>query len=445
MKPIIALVGRPNVGKSTLFNRLTASRAALVADVAGLTRDRHYGFGSISGRSFIVVDTGGLVPGETDAMLAKMARQTAAAIAEADVVFFLADARQGVTAHDREIAGQLRPLGRPVRLLVNKAEGMREEVAAAEFHELGLGQPFAISASHGQGIGDLMAEVLGQLPEQEDEVIADSRKETPRIAIVGRPNVGKSTLTNAILGEERVIAHDEPGTTRDSIEIAFIREGREYSLIDTAGVRRRGRVVDPIEKFSVIKTLQSIDTANVVILVLDGSQDIAEQDAHIAGLIVERGRALVVAVNKWDLADNYQRDLTKRALERKLRFLGFAKFHFMSAKTGQGIGALLRSVDQAHAAAHCQLPTPRLTRVLLDAVARQQPPRAGVSRPKMRYAHQGGKNPPLIIVHGSALKAVPESYRRYLETTFRDAFRLTGAPIRVEFRGGTNPFVGDRD
>lgn len=441
MKPIIALVGRPNVGKSTLFNRLTASRAALVADVAGLTRDRHYGFGSFGGRSFIVVDTGGLVPGDSSEMLSKMAGQTQAAIAEADVVMFLTDARQGVTAHDRRIAEQLRILGRPVHLVVNKSEGMKEELASAEFHELALGAPVSISASHGQGIGHLVETVLAPFPDEPEGDADDSAGKGPRIAIVGRPNVGKSTLTNALLGEERVIAHDQPGTTRDSIEVPFRRDGKDYTLIDTAGVRRRGRIADTVEKFSVIKTLQSIDTADVVILVLDGSQEIAEQDAHMAGLVLERGRALVVAVNKWDLADSYQRDLTKRAIDRKLRFLAYSRFHFMSAKTGLGLASLVKSADRAYAAAFSRLPTPRLTRVLLDAVARQQPPRAGASRPKLRFAHQGGRNPPLIIVHGSAVTGIPDSYRRYLESCFRDTFGLEGTPLRIEFRSGNNPYL----
>ena len=426
-----------------MFNRLTASRAALVADVAGLTRDRHYGFGSLGRRSFIVVDTGGLVPGESSEMLSKMARQTQAAIAEADIILFLTDARQGVTAHDRRIAEQLRILGRPVQLVVNKAEGMKEELANAEFHELALGVPVSISASHGQGIGHLVETVLAPFPEEPEAAEPeDSAGKGPTIAIVGRPNVGKSTLTNALLGEERVIAHDQPGTTRDSIEVPFRRDDKDYTLIDTAGVRRRGRIADTVEKFSVIKTLQSIDTADVVILVLDGSQEMADQDAHMAGLVLERGRALVVAVNKWELADSYQRELTKRSIDRKLRFLAYSRFHFMSAKTGLGLASLVKSADRAYAAAFSRLPTPRLTRVLLDAVARQQPPRIGATRPKLRFAHQGGRNPPLIIVHGSAVAGIPDSYRRYLESCFRDTFALEGTPLRIEFRGGSNPYLG---
>lgn len=440
MKPILVLVGRPNVGKSTLFNRLTRSRNALVADYPGLTRDRHYGMGSAEGKPFIVVDTGGLDPDINDGIFSEMARQTQAAIAESDAILFITDARDGVTAHDRRIAEQLRRLGRRIWLVVNKAEGMTAEIAEAEFHELGFGVPEAISSAHGHGIGDLIHAVLADFPSVE-EVPSEESGAFPKVAVVGRPNVGKSTLINALLGEDRVIAFDQPGTTRDSIEIEFEHGGKKYTLIDTAGVRRKGKVFEAVEKFSVIKTLQAIDEANVVVLVLDAQEGISEQDAHLAGFILERGRALVVAVNKWDAPDDYHRDLLKRAIARKLRFLSYSRFHYISAKKGEGVTGLLGSVDRAYLAAMCKLSTPKLTRVLIGAVSKQQPPRNGTGRPKLRFAHQGGQNPPVIIIHGSALSAVPESYTRYLESEFRSAFKLEGTPLRVEFRSGKNPYV----
>ncbi len=441
MKPIIVLVGRPNVGKSTLFNRLTRSRDALVADLPGLTRDRHYGIGRLGNRPHLIVDTGGLEPTAKDGIYSEMAKQTQTAIAEADAIIFLVDTRQGLTAHDKRIAEGLRRAGSPVWLAVNKAEGMPADIAEAEFHELGLGQPNAISGAHGEGVRELIEGILLRFPEGEDEQPID--RQIPKVAVVGRPNVGKSTLVNALVGEERVIAFDQPGTTRDSIEIDFEFGGRKYSLIDTAGVRKRGKVFEAVEKFSVVKTLQSIDEANVTILVVDAEADVSEQDAHIAGFILERGRALVVAVNKWDAVDEYQRELVKRALARKLRFLSFSRFHYISAQKGEGIAPLMASVDRAFAAAMVNLPTPRLTRALIAAVAKQTPPRSGMSRPKLRYAHQGGRNPPVIIVHGSALNAVPETYRRYLETTFRDVFELEGTPLRIEFRTGRNPYADE--
>ncbi len=437
MKPTLVLVGRPNVGKSTLFNRLTRSRAALVADIPGLTRDRHYGAGRSGGHSFLVVDTGGLEPEAKEGILAHMARQTRQAIDEGDVVVFLVDARQGVAPQDREIAVELRRSGKPVVLAVNKAEGLAPEAAQADFFELGLGEPLPISAAHGERVGDLVEHALAGFPPDDEEASVATH---PRIAVVGRPNVGKSTLVNALLGEERVIAFDEPGTTRDSIEVEFERGGRHYTLIDTAGLRRRGRVEETVEKFSVVKTLQAIEEANVAVLVLDARAEIAEQDAHVAGFILESGTALVVAVNKWDGLDEEQRAWVKRELARKLDFLSFARFHFVSALNGTGIDALLRSVDEAYASATAKMSTPRLTRLLHEFVARQAPPRAGIVRPKLRYAHQGGSNPPLIVIHGSALSRVPESYRRYLENSFRRAFELQGTPLRVAFREGANPY-----
>ena len=438
MKPTLVIVGRPNVGKSTLFNRLTRSRDALVADMPGLTRDRHYGEGRVGDRPYLVVDTGGFEPVAKEGILHEMAKQALQAIAEADVILFMVDVRQGLAPQDRNIANMLRKTGRRVLLTVNKAEGMNIGVVTAEFHELGLGQPYAISAAHGEGVNDLVELALsGFAPERAEEPLP----EHPRIAIVGRPNVGKSTLINSLLGENRVIAFDQPGTTRDSIDVPFERDGRCYTLIDTAGLRRRGQVFESVEKFSVIKTLQSIDQANVVVLVLDAQADISDQDSHIAGYVVEKGRALVVAVNKWDGLDEYRRECVKRDLQRKLVFLGFARFHFISALEGSGLPGLLPSIDAAYRAAMTKLSTPRLTRVLIDAVERQQPPRKGLTRPKLRYAHQGGMNPPLIIIHGNALDAVPEGYRRYLEGRLREAFSLEGTPLRVQFKTSTNPYL----
>jgi GTP-binding protein len=442
LKPTIVLVGRPNVGKSTLFNRLTRSRDALVADVPGLTRDRHYGAGRVGDKPFLVVDTGGLEPAAMEGVLAEMARQTKAALAEADAVVFITDAREGVTAQDQRIAEALRRLNRPVLVAVNKSEGKDPALATAEFHELGLGAPLAISAAHGEGVRDLVEVALARFEAVEEPPATGG--EVPKIAIVGRPNVGKSTLVNTLVGEERVIAFDQPGTTRDSIYVEFAYHGKHYTLIDTAGLRRRGQVFESIEKFSVVKTLQAIDDANVVILLLDARQEISEQDAHIAGFILERGRALVVAVNKWDGLEEDAREQVKRAIARKLRFLGFARFHYVSALEGEGIRALFGSVDSAFRAAFAKLSTPRLTRELQAAIEQQAPPRRGLIRPKLRYAHQGGMNPPVIVIHGNALDAVPDSYRRYLEARFRDAFELEGTPLRIELRTGRNPYVKKR-
>ena len=445
-KPVVALVGRPNVGKSTLFNRLTRSRAALVADFSGLTRDRHYGEGRVGEIPFIVIDTGGFEPVAKDGILLEMARQTRQAIAEADVVVFLVDARAGLNAHDHEIATLLRKSGQQrVLLAVNKAEGMGAGAAIAEFHELGLGQPYPISAAHGDGIVDLIELALQDLaePPAEEEEPAEEGEHDHRIklAIVGRPNVGKSTLINTLMGEERVIAFDMPGTTRDAIEIDFERDGRRYTLIDTAGLRKRGKVFEAVEKFSVIKTLQAIEASNLVLLMLDAQTEISEQDAHIAGFVLETGRAVVVAVNKWDGLDGEEKERIEREFMRKLRFLSFARVHTISALRGQGIKPLLKSVNAAHAAAFAKLSTPNLTRELQAAVEQQPPPRKGIFRPKMRYAHQGGQNPPLVVIHGNALDAVPDSYRRYLETRFRNAFDLAGTPLRIEFKSSHNPYA----
>jgi len=428
------------VGKSTLFNRLTRTRDALVAATPGLTRDRHYGFGQQGDRAFVVVDTGGLEPVAKEGILAQMARQTLTALAEADAIIFLVDGREGVTAQDIRIAEQLRRSGRPIYLAVNKTEGMKADSACAEFNELGIGEPIPIAAAHGEGVRDLVETALARFPVDDEEAEAPLDRQ-PKIAIVGRPNVGKSTLVNALVGEERVIAFDQPGTTRDAIEVEFSLRDKRYTLIDTAGLRRRGKVFESVEKFSVVKTLQSIDAANVVILVLDAQQDISEQDAHIAGFVLERGRALVVAINKWDGMSEEERELAKRSFARKLGFLSYARSHNISAKHGRGLTALFASVNKAFDAANAKLSTPRLTRTLIAAVEQQPAPRKGMIRPKMRYAHQGGMNPPVIIVHGNSLSSVPESYRRYLEGKFREAFELQGTPLRIEFKSGRNPYA----
>jgi GTPase len=442
MKPTLVLVGRPNVGKSTLFNRLTRSRDAIVANIPGLTRDRHYGHGRLGDKPYLVVDTGGFEPMATEGILHEMAKQTRQAIDEADLVLFIVDGRSGLTPQDKIIAEQLRKTGRRMLLVVNKTEGMKSSVVTAEFYELGLGEPCAISAEHGDNVSELVELALLDFPQEREN---EKQEQQPKIAIVGRPNVGKSTLVNALLGEDRVIAFDQPGTTRSSIYIDFERNGRRYTLIDTAGLRRRGKVLETVEKFSVVKTLQSVEDANVAVLVLDASSEISDQDAHIAGFILESGRALVVAVNKWDGLDNHQRDVIKTSIARKLPFLmSFAKFHHVSALLGSGVRGLLPSIDAAYSAAMAHLPTPKLTRALIAAVEKQAPPRAGVSRPKLRYAHQGGSNPPLIIIHGSGLDQVPQTYQRYLENMFRETFQLEGTPLRVEFRTGRNPYAGKR-
>ena len=442
MLPTIALVGRPNVGKSTLFNRLTKTRNALVADIPGLTRDRHYGRGRAGEREFLCVDTGGFEPVATSGILFEMAKQAKAAIAESDAIVFLVDARAGLAPQDRDIAELLRKSGRPIVLAVNKAEGLPPERTVAEFHELGLGEPLPISAAHGENVRDLIDIALAAAGTRDAD--ADDEPDGERrigVAVVGRPNVGKSTLVNTLLGEERVIAFDEPGTTRDAIRLDFERCDRRYTVIDTPGVRRRGKVSETVEKFSVIKTLQAIEDAHVVILLVDAVAGITEQDAHLAGHILETGRALVVAINKWDAANTEQRAVISRDLERKLGFLAFAEQHQISARDGRNVEKVLRSVDAAYAAAMAKLPTPRLTRTLQLAVLRQQPPRTGVVRPKLRYAHQGGMNPPLVIIHGSALQHVPDAYRRFLEHFFTDAFKLRGTPLRIQFKTGVNPYA----
>lgn len=444
MKPVIALVGRPNVGKSTLFNRLTKSRDAIVADFAGLTRDRHYGNGKQGPYEYIVIDTGGFEPDASSGIYREMARQTQQAVAEADVVIFVLDARAGISAQDHDIAKYLRRLGKPCVLAANKAEGMLEGAQLSEFYELGLGSVHAVSAAHGQGIRDLVELALESLPATElVEDGSDNSKSTIKLAVAGRPNVGKSTLINTWLGEERLVAFDLPGTTRDAISVPFEREDQQFELIDTAGLRRKGKVFEAIEKFSVVKTLQAIESANVVLLLLDATQGVTDQDAHIAGYIVESGRAVVVAVNKWDAVDEYQRQMLERAIETRLPFLKFASLHYISAKKRQGLGPVWSAIAQAHKAAMCKMSTPVLTRLLLEAVQFQSPKRAGMFRPKLRYAHQGGMNPPIIIVHGNSLEHVTDAYKRFLEGRFRKEFALVGTPLRIEFKTSRNPFADD--
>ncbi len=443
MKPVIALVGRPNVGKSTLFNRITKSRDAIVADFAGLTRDRHYGDGRHNGREIIVIDTGGFEPEKPTGIVALMARQTKAAVAEADAVVFVVDARQGVTGQDHDIARYLRTANKRVFLALNKAEGLTESPRLAEFHELGIGEPHPVSAAHGQGIRSLLDAALEDFaPDDEPDDAVDVNKPI-RLAVAGRPNVGKSTLINTWLGEERLVAFDQPGTTRDAISVPFERAGAKFELIDTAGLRRKGKVFEAIEKFSVVKTLQAIADANVVVLLLDATQGVSDQDAHIAGYIHESGRAVVVAVNKWDATDAYQREMFERSIAQRLAFLKFADQLHISALKRQGLGPLWKAIADAHAAATRKLPTPVLTRLLLEAVQYQQPKRAGMFRPKLRYAHQGGMNPPIVVIHGNALDHVTEVYKRYLEGRFRAHFKLVGTPLRIELRSSHNPFDED--
>lgn len=441
MKPVLALVGRPNVGKSTLFNRLTKSRDAIVADFSGLTRDRHYGNGKQGAHEFIVIDTGGFEPDASSGIFKEMAKQTRQAVAEADVVIFVVDAREGVCAQDHDIANYLRKLGKPCVLVANKAEGMLEGAQLVEFYELGFGEVHPVSAAHGQGIRSLIDMALLPLNLQENEDQEETEPGVIKLAVAGRPNAGKSTLINVWLGEERLVAFDLPGTTRDAISVPFERNGQKFELIDTAGLRRRGKVFEAIEKFSVVKTLQAIESAHVVLLLIDATQGVTDQDAHIAGYILENGRAVVLAVNKWDAIDEYQRELVKRSIETRLPFLKFANMHLISAQKRQGLGPLWASIAQAHKAANCKMSTPVLTRLLLESVQFQSPQRAGMFRPKLRYAHQGGMNPPVIVIHGNSLEHVTDAYKRFLEGRFRKEFNLVGTPLRIELKTSSNPFA----
>ncbi|OWQ93298.1 ribosome biogenesis GTPase Der [Roseateles aquatilis] len=451
MKPVIALVGRPNVGKSTLFNRLTKSRDAIVADFAGLTRDRHYGDGRLGDREFIVIDTGGFEPDSSTGIVKEMAKQTRQAVAEADAVIFVLDIRTGLAGQDMDIGRYLRQCNKRVFVAVNKAEGMSDSPLMAEFHELGMGEPHPVSSAHGQGIRSLLEAVLDSFDEgraTDDDVAfdgdaPDEEGDEPRairLAVAGRPNVGKSTLINTWLGEERLVAFDMPGTTRDAISVDFERNGQKFKLIDTAGLRRKGKVFEAIEKFSVVKTLQAISDANVVLLLIDATQGVTDQDAHIAGYVLDSGRAVVVAINKWDAIDSYQRETIERQITTRLAFLRFAPILQISALKRQGLGPLWKALADSYSSAYKKMTTPVLTRLVHEAVEHQQPKRAGLSRPKLRYAHQGGMNPPIVVIHGNALEGVSDVYKRYLEGRIRDHYKLVGTPLRIEMRSSKNPF-----
>lgn len=458
MVPVIALVGRPNVGKSTLFNRLTRSRDAIVGDIPGLTRDRQYGNAKWQGRDYILIDTGG-ISGDEEGIDAKMAEQSLQAIEEADMVFFLVDARDGLCPADEHIAAHLRRRDKRTLLLVNKVDSLDVEIARAEFSSLAVAETLGIAAAHGRGIQPLMESALGDIEPVAEEMLdvelvegedperipGPSAQDGIKIAVIGRPNVGKSTLVNRILGEERVVVYDQPGTTRDSIYIPFEREGRKYTLIDTAGVRRRGRIHEEVEKFSVVKTLQAIKDANVVIFVVDAREGIVEHDLSLLGFVIESGRALVMAVNKWDGMEPAERDYVKTELERRLYFVNYADIHFISALHGTGVGHLYRSVEQAFASAITRWPTSKLTNILMGAVQEHQPPIVNGRRIKLRYAHLGGVNPPLIVIHGNQTAAVPKAYVRYLENTYRRVLSLVGTPIRIEFKGGDNPYADKKN
>ncbi len=442
MLPVIALVGRPNVGKSTLFNRLTKSRDALVADMPGVTRDRKYGEGKTGDRAYIVIDTGGIT-GDEQGIDFEMARQSLQAIEEADAVFFIVDGRSGLIPADEMIADHLRRSGKTAYLVVNKTDGTDPDVAMSDFHTLGLGEPIPIAAAHNRGVRSLIDTSLADFPDADD---IDSRTSTGiRIAIVGRPNVGKSTLVNRLLGEERVVVYDEAGTTRDSIYIPYEREGQAYTLIDTAGVRRRKNVREVIEKFSIIKTLQAIKDANVVVLVIDARQGVTDQDLHMLGFVMDTGRALVVALNKWDGMDEEQKKAVKEQIQRRLEFAAFARFHFISALHGSGVGDMYASINEAYDCAMAKWATNRLTLLLEDIVADHQPPQVAGRRIKLRYAHQGGSNPPIIVVHGNQTDQLPNSYKRYLQNKFTKVLKIRGTPVRFEFKTGDNPFAGKRN
>ncbi|WP_226662654.1 ribosome biogenesis GTPase Der [Microbulbifer aggregans] len=439
MLPVIALVGRPNVGKSTLFNRLTKSRDALVANYAGLTRDRKYGEAEFEGRKMILVDTGGISGGE-EGIDAAMAQQSMQAIEEADFVLFLVDCRAGLTPADEMIAERLRTRSKPTLLVANKVDGVNPDIALAPFYELGIGELFPTTATHGRGVRSLMERLVEGMPEVAEEEAEEEAKGI-KIGIVGRPNVGKSTLVNRLLGEDRVVVYDQPGTTRDSVYINYTRDEKPYTIIDTAGIRRRKNVKESVEKFSIVKTLQAVEDSNVVVLVIDASEGLVDQDLHLMGSVIQAGRALVVALNKWDGLDPDHRDFIKTELERRLRFVDFADIHFISALHGTGVGNLYQSIEAAYQSATDKLSTNHLTRILQWAVSEHQPPLVNGHRIKLRYAHAGGQNPPVIVIHGNQTEEVPNHYVRYLEKTFRKALELHGTPVKIEFRTGKNPYA----
>ncbi|WP_079202988.1 MULTISPECIES: ribosome biogenesis GTPase Der [Pseudomonas] len=462
MVPVIALVGRPNVGKSTLFNRLTKSRDAIVGDLSGLTRDRQYGEAKWQGRTYIVIDTGG-ISGDEEGIDAKMAEQSLQAIEEADAVLFMVDARAGLSAADQMIGEHLRKRNKRSFLVINKVDNIDPDMARAEFASMAMGESLAIAGAHGRGITQMLEAVLGSFPKdatelpegEEEEIVLEgqeakripgpSEKDGIKLAIIGRPNVGKSTLVNRMLGEDRVIVYDEAGTTRDSIYIPFERDGEKYTLIDTAGVRRRGKIFEAVEKFSVVKTLQAIQDSNVVVFVMDAREGVVDHDLNLLGFVLESGRALVIALNKWDGMEPSERDYVKVELQRRLFFVDFADIHFISALHGTGVGHLYKSVQDSFKSAITRWPTNRLTQILEDAVGDHAPPMVRNRRIKLRYAHLGGANPPLIVIHGNQVDAVPKSYVRYLENTYRRVLKLVGTPIRIEFKGGENPYEGNKN
>jgi GTP-binding protein len=445
MKPVIALVGRPNVGKSTLFNQLTKSRDAIVAEYAGLTRDRKYGEGRVGDKAFICIDTAGIGQEVEEGVDELMAKQSWQAVEEAGIVLLLVDGRAGLQPDDEFIARRLRNAGKQVYLVVNKTDGVDPEVARGDFFKLGFEDVHAIAAAHGRGVAQLIQHVLAGVPEQSPDSLLPPDEAGIRIAIVGRPNVGKSTLVNRILGEERVVVSDLAGTTRDSIYVPYERNGRKYTLIDTAGVRRRGRVDETVEKFSVVKTLQAIDDAQVAILVVDAREGLVEQDLHLLGYVLEKGRAMVIAINKWDNLDTYQKDQVRKEMDRRLGFAEFAKTHFISALHGTGVGDLYPSVEAAYRAAGARMSSARLTEILEGAVQQHQPPIVRGRRPKLRYAHMGGTEPPIIVIHGNNVAGIPDDYNRYLENVYRKAMRLEGSPLRIEFKSGENPFADKKN
>jgi len=452
MLPVIALIGRPNVGKSTLFNRLTRSRDALVADYPGLTRDRQYGFGKIGPVPYLVIDTGGVAGGEIG-ISELMVEQTIVALQEADVAIIMVDGRSGLTAADEYVADLVRKHAKTSWLVANKAEGLDKTIATGEFHGLGIGDPVAISASHGDRVSALMDEVLAPYVEEHeaaaDESDPDSEQGSDakalRIAVIGRPNVGKSTLINRLIGEDRLVVFDQPGTTRDSVAVPFERDGRQYVLVDTAGVRRKSKVHETIEKFSIIKALQAMERSQVVLAVLDAQEGVTEQDVSLMGLAVERGRAMVVVTNKWDGLDRDKRRHVKEQLERRLPFLDFAEQHTISALHGTAVGDLLPAARRAYTAATRDLATSSLTRELENAVVAHAPPLVRGRRIKLRHAHQGGRNPPVIVIHGNQTERLPDAYRRYLANRFRKIFHLQGTPVRMVFKTSDNPYKGRRN